>query len=131
MYGQAWSGGAGPEKGGKPGGDGLQRVSATSAPGEQEPALERGDDKCREFGGGIGRMPSTSSRDAGALYDMFVSGITFHTGQANAGADLPAVLELVASGKFDPGPVTTHMVGWEDAAEALIELPAKLVAIRT
>jgi alcohol dehydrogenase len=64
------------------------------------------------------------------LYEMFVSGITFHTGRANARADIPAVLDLVASGAFDPTPVTTHTVGWEDAAEALLELPVKLVAVR-
>jgi alcohol dehydrogenase len=61
---------------------------------------------------------------------MFVTGITFHTGRANARADLPAVLDLAASGRFDPGPVTTHLVGWDDAAEALLELPVKLVAVR-
>ena len=64
------------------------------------------------------------------LYEMFVSGITFHTGRANARADLPAVLDLIASGAFDPTPVTTHAVGWEDAADALLELPVKLVAVR-
>lgn len=64
------------------------------------------------------------------LYDMFVSGITFHTGRANARTDLPAVLGLIASGKFDPSPVTTHLVSWEDAASALLELPVKLVAVR-
>lgn len=64
------------------------------------------------------------------LYEMFVSGITFHTGRANARTDLPAVLDLVASGTFDPSVVTTHLVGWEDAADALLEHPVKLVAVR-
>ncbi len=40
------------------------------------------------------------------------------------------MLGLIASGKFDPSPVTTHLVSWEDAASALLELPVKLVAVR-
>jgi threonine dehydrogenase-like Zn-dependent dehydrogenase len=55
------------------------------------------------------------------LLSMYTKGITFKTGRANARAAMPHVLELAASGAFHPELVTTRVVGWGDAADALVE----------
>jgi threonine dehydrogenase-like Zn-dependent dehydrogenase len=55
------------------------------------------------------------------LLSMYTKGITFKTGRANARTDMPHVLELTASGAFHPELVTTRVVGWKDAADALVE----------
>lgn len=40
------------------------------------------------------------------------------------------MLEVAASVQVGQGPVTTHLLCWEDAADALLEPPVKLVAVR-
>jgi threonine dehydrogenase-like Zn-dependent dehydrogenase len=55
------------------------------------------------------------------LLEMYTKGITFTTGRANARPAMPAVLELVATGKLHPELVTTRTVAWDDAAPALLE----------
>ncbi|MFD8098441.1 zinc-binding dehydrogenase [Nocardia fluminea] len=51
-----------------------------------------------------------------ALYTM---NSTFITGRIHARRDAPALLDLLASGRFDPTPVTTGVVSFTDAADAL------------
>jgi len=53
------------------------------------------------------------------LLAMYVQATTFVTGRINARRDAPHVLELLATGAFDPAPVTTRIVSFEDAAAAL------------
>jgi alcohol dehydrogenase len=55
------------------------------------------------------------------LLEMYSKGITFKTGRANAREAIPHVLELAASGAVHPELVTTKVVGWVDAADALLE----------
>jgi threonine dehydrogenase-like Zn-dependent dehydrogenase len=55
------------------------------------------------------------------LLEMYTKGITFHTGRAHAREAIPHVLELAASGALRPESVTSHVVTWADAAEALVE----------
>jgi threonine dehydrogenase-like Zn-dependent dehydrogenase len=55
------------------------------------------------------------------LLSMYTKGITFKTGRANARAAMPHVLELTASGALHPELVTTRVVDWKDAADALVE----------
>ena len=55
------------------------------------------------------------------LLEMYTKGITFHTGRANAREAIPHVLALAASGALRPEKVTSRVVGWGDAAEALAE----------
>jgi threonine dehydrogenase-like Zn-dependent dehydrogenase len=55
------------------------------------------------------------------LLEMYTKGITFKTGRANARTAMPHVLELAASGAMHPELVTTRVVGWSDAADALLE----------
>ncbi|OIN78860.1 zinc-dependent alcohol dehydrogenase [Mycobacterium malmoense] len=64
------------------------------------------------------------------LFGMYSKGITFHTGRVHARAVIPSVLDLVASGRFDPAVVTSAVVPWDDAATALAEPPTKLVVAR-
>jgi alcohol dehydrogenase len=55
------------------------------------------------------------------LLEMYSKGITFRTGRANAREAIPHVLELAASGAVHPELVTTKVVKWADAADALLE----------
>lgn len=55
------------------------------------------------------------------LLEMYTKCITFKTGRAHVRPAIPHVLELAAGAAFEPERVTTHTVGWGDAAEALLE----------
>ena len=55
------------------------------------------------------------------LLSMYVMATTFITGRIHARRDAPAVLDMLASGAFDPQPVTTRVVGFDEAAQALLE----------
>ena len=64
------------------------------------------------------------------LLEMYGRGVHFVTGRVNARAHLPHVLELVASGRLDPTPVTSARVAWEDAIEGLLEGGPKPIVVR-
>lgn len=64
------------------------------------------------------------------LLDMYGTGVHFHTGRANARADMPDVLALVQSGRLQPELVTSEVVAWCDAAEALVEPSMKPIFVR-
>lgn len=64
------------------------------------------------------------------LRSMFARGITFRTGRPAARTELPAVLDLIASGKLDPSVVTATTASWEDAPAAWSDHTAKLVVTR-
>jgi alcohol dehydrogenase len=53
------------------------------------------------------------------LLEMYTKGVTFHTGRVHARAAMPQVLELAASGALQPQRVTSRVVAWDDAPEAL------------
>jgi len=55
------------------------------------------------------------------LLEMYTRGITFKTGRAHAREAMPVVLELAATGVFHPERVTTRVVPWADASDALLE----------
>jgi len=55
------------------------------------------------------------------------SAITLHASRADSRRHLPAVLELAASGAFDPLTVPTTVVPFDDAAEAWLAPATKLV----
>jgi hypothetical protein len=60
---------------------------------------------------------------------MYTTGVRFVTGRANARADIPAVLDLLAAGT-DLGPVVESVVGWADAPAAWAGLRGKTVVTR-
>jgi threonine dehydrogenase-like Zn-dependent dehydrogenase len=63
------------------------------------------------------------------LWQMYLTGARLHVGVSQPRADLPGVLDLVASGRFDPTPVTTRLAGWGEAAEAFLDRDAVKVAV--
>jgi alcohol dehydrogenase len=65
------------------------------------------------------------------LLDMYGTGVCFHTGRANARADMPAVLELIAAGRLRPELINSQTLAWDSAAEALREPSMKPVFLRT
>ncbi|WP_369639191.1 alcohol dehydrogenase catalytic domain-containing protein, partial [Nocardia sp. JMUB6875] len=64
------------------------------------------------------------------MLEMYSRCCTFHTGRAHVRPVIPEVLDLVATGRFDPAVVTTRTVAWEDSIDALLDGPVKLVATR-
>ncbi len=54
------------------------------------------------------------------LLEMYTKGITFKTGRANARPAIGHVLDLAASGALRPELITTRVVGWTDAPDALL-----------
>jgi alcohol dehydrogenase len=64
------------------------------------------------------------------LFEMYTRGIHFHTGRVNSRAVLPQVLELVTDGRLDPSEVTSRVVSFEEAPDALADPPTKLIVAR-
>jgi alcohol dehydrogenase len=54
------------------------------------------------------------------LFEMYVKNTTFVTGRCHARPAIPGVLELAASGRFKPETVTSTVVAWDDAIDALV-----------
>lgn len=61
------------------------------------------------------------------MFTMYSRCCTLHTGRAHARPAIPKVLDLVAAGTFDPSLVTSSVVAWSDAVDALADPPMKLV----
>jgi threonine dehydrogenase-like Zn-dependent dehydrogenase len=61
------------------------------------------------------------------VFAMYSRCCTFHTGRAHVRPAIPAVLDLVAAGKFAPSRVTTLTAAWDDSIEALLTTPMKLI----
>ena len=64
------------------------------------------------------------------LLEMYTTGVTLITGRAMARATMPAVIERIAAGDLHPDRVTSNVVAWEQAAEAVAEAQTKLVIER-
>ena len=64
------------------------------------------------------------------LWKMYMKSASLHVGVSNPSADLPAVLSLVASKRFDPSQLTTLVADWDDAPRALLERSTKVVVRR-
>ena len=64
------------------------------------------------------------------LLEMYTTGVTLHAGRAQARASIPGVLDLVAEGRLRPELVTSRVVAWEDAPEAVVSPERKLVIER-
>jgi len=55
------------------------------------------------------------------LLEMYMRNTTFVTGRVHARTAMPRVLDLAAGGVFHPERVTSKVVAWDDAADALLE----------
>jgi threonine dehydrogenase-like Zn-dependent dehydrogenase len=61
------------------------------------------------------------------LRAMYARGITLHTGRVQARAELPQVLAHCAQGHFHPERVTSRVVPFADAAEAMLDPGPKII----
>jgi threonine dehydrogenase-like Zn-dependent dehydrogenase len=64
------------------------------------------------------------------VWHMMVKSLRFETGYARPSVHLPDILALIASGRFDPGLVTTLLADWDDAPQALLDPSTKVVVHR-
>lgn len=62
------------------------------------------------------------------LLAMYSRCCTLHTGRAHVRNAIPHILDLVATGRFNPALVTTRTATASDSIAALLETPLKLVA---
>jgi alcohol dehydrogenase len=63
------------------------------------------------------------------LWHMYLKGTRLHVGVSNPRADLPAVLELIAAGRFHPGRVTSRVAEWHEAPDAFLDREATKVVV--
>ncbi len=61
------------------------------------------------------------------LLEMYGTGVNLHVGRVMARADMPAVLDLVTTGAFDPARVTDRVLPLSEAHTALLGPHTKLV----
>jgi threonine dehydrogenase-like Zn-dependent dehydrogenase len=54
------------------------------------------------------------------LLEMYVKNTVFITGRPHVRPVMPAALDLIEAGRFDPAEVTTRTVAWDDASDALV-----------
>ena len=64
------------------------------------------------------------------LLAMYSTGVRFVTGRVAARATLPAVVSLVAEGRFDPGIVAQATVSWREADNVWPQMAGKTVYAR-
>lgn len=65
------------------------------------------------------------------LLHMYANSTTLKTGVSHARALLPAVVDFIASGRFDPLAVTTLVADWEDAPAAFTTRATKVIVRRS
>lgn len=64
------------------------------------------------------------------LLEMYTTGVTLEVGRVMARAAMEPILALVRSGRVAPERVTSRVVAMDDAIDALLEVPTKLVVLR-
>jgi threonine dehydrogenase-like Zn-dependent dehydrogenase len=64
------------------------------------------------------------------LFEMYTNGIEFRTGRVMARPKIPEILELTAAGGLHPDQVTSKVVAWADALDAVAEPETKLIVTR-
>lgn len=64
------------------------------------------------------------------LFEMYSKGVRFLTGRVHAREAMAPALALIEEGRVFPELITSHLVDWEDAAEALGDLQHKTVISR-
>jgi threonine dehydrogenase-like Zn-dependent dehydrogenase len=64
------------------------------------------------------------------MLEMYTVGVTLATSRVSARANIPDVLELIASGQLHPELVTSQVVEWRDAPEVLATHVHKTVVTR-
>jgi alcohol dehydrogenase len=64
------------------------------------------------------------------VYDMYRKSMSFHTGWVHTQTLIDEPLALIASGQFDPSPVTTVEADWDNCIDALVEPFTKVIISR-
>ena len=64
------------------------------------------------------------------MLEMYTMGVTLTTSRVNARAIIPSVLDLISSGRLHPELITSQVVEWADAADALTRHTHKTVIVR-
>jgi alcohol dehydrogenase len=64
------------------------------------------------------------------LGKMYTRGLHFHIGRAHSASLLPEVVGLIAAGRLDPAPVTTSVIGWDEAPTRYLDDTIKLIVTR-
>ena len=64
------------------------------------------------------------------MLEMYTKIVTMRTGRVHAKPIAPRLFELIASGRLQPEQVAGRSVAWDDAVEALVEYPEKLLISR-
>jgi threonine dehydrogenase-like Zn-dependent dehydrogenase len=64
------------------------------------------------------------------LLEMYTTGVTLETSRVMARPAMEPILALVRSGRVAPERVTSRTVSMDDAVDALLETPTKLVMVR-
>jgi alcohol dehydrogenase len=64
------------------------------------------------------------------LFEMYTNGIEFRTGRVMARSIMPEILERAAGGDLHPERVTSRVVDWDDAADAVGDPETKLIVTR-
>lgn len=64
------------------------------------------------------------------LVDMYINGITYKTGVANARTDAEKVLTLIQEHKLDLSQVTTKLDTWNNAIDAFLSRTSKVIVTR-
>ena len=64
------------------------------------------------------------------LFEMYTNGIEFRIGRVMARPLIPQLLEMAAAGSLHPDRVTSKVVGWDDAADAVPDPETKLIVTR-
>jgi alcohol dehydrogenase len=70
-----------------------------------------------------------ASRSALPLQQMYLKGVRYEIGRVHAMATAPAVLELVRSGRLDPGAVVTRTAPFSEAVDAMVDPTVKVVFV--
>jgi threonine dehydrogenase-like Zn-dependent dehydrogenase len=65
------------------------------------------------------------------LYELYSRSVHLHVGIGQARPAIPALLDLVASGRLRPHLITSATAAWQDAPQALLEPTTKLVISRS
>jgi alcohol dehydrogenase len=64
------------------------------------------------------------------LGKMYTRGLQLSIGRAHSASLLPEVVGLIAAGRLDPAPITTSVVGWDEAPDRYLDDTVKLIVTR-
>lgn len=64
------------------------------------------------------------------MMDMYVRGIHLYTGRGQGRPNIEKAMHFLSSGRFDPSPVTTAIIAFDEVPIALTDAPLKAVFVR-